>query len=385
MMKRSGFALMVLLLAQAGCDPVPVQYPPGTYPYPSNISSRPPASIPSPGLSNNPSQAQIDKERRWANAADSASKAAYLGGLLGGPFGALSGPGMGALGFLYGWATADEQIAKENALAQAQYLTEAKKDQELEAALEQELERQRALEAQLANVLTTGTPPAPQPPAPVGQTQPRISPSNPPVSQPRGNPSLASLNKPVAPTPPSSPFKNVDVRDTNGDGIPDLWIYYNPQNPGEIIRQEEATNGDGRVDTWSYFKDGKLVRRDVDTKGQGRPNTVFYYDGDKLAREEHDDTGQGRINYRAIYEGGRLARVEKDINGHGRPDLWVYYDTMKEGETVTKEERDLNGDGSVDLWTYYENGRLVRRDVSAVGLELLSKSDQIPVSTAELK
>ena len=378
MKSRSVLMALALVATLIACDPVPVQYPPGTYPYPSNTSSKPPANTSNPGLFNNPSQAQIDKERRWANAADTANKAAFLGGILGGPFGGVASMGMGALGFLYGWTTADEQLEKENALAQAQYQTEAKKDQQLEAAIEQELERQRALEGQVANVLTTKTQPASPQLAPIGQTQP-------PVSQPKGNPSLTALNKPVAPLPPSSPFKNVDVRDTSGDGVPDIWIYYDPQKPGEIIRQEEATKGDGRVDTWSYFKDGKLIRRDVDTKQQGRPDTVYYYDGDKLAREEHDETGQGRITYRAIYEGGRLAKVEKDLNGQGRPDLWVYYDTAKEIETVIKEERDLNGDGLVDLWTYYENGRLVRRDVSAVGLELLSKSEQIPVSTAELR
>jgi hypothetical protein len=65
--------------------------------------------------------------------------------------------------------------------------------------------------------------------------------------------------------------------------------------------------------------------------------------------------------------------------------LWVYYDTAKEGEVVSKEERDLNGDGVADLWSYYENGRLVRRDVSAIGLELLSKQEQIPVTVADPK
>ena len=65
--------------------------------------------------------------------------------------------------------------------------------------------------------------------------------------------------------------------------------------------------------------------------------------------------------------------------------LWVYYDTAKEGEVIIKEERDLNGDGVADLWSYYENGRLVRRDVSAIGLELLSKQEQIPATAADLK
>ncbi len=49
---------------------------------------------------------------------------------------------------------------------------------------------------------------------------------------------------------------------------------------------------------------------------------------------------------------------------------------------MLKEERDLNGDGAVDVWTYYENGRLVRRDVSAAGLEILSKQDQLPAAPA---
>jgi hypothetical protein len=205
------------------------------------------------------------------------------------------------------------------------------------------------------------------------------------TNKPRENTTLASLGKPPAPAAPSSPFRNVEVRDTNGDGVPDLWIYYNPLKPGEIVRQEEATKGDGRVDTWSYFKDGKLVRREVDTTGQGKPDKVFYYDNDKIAREERDETGQGRMTYRAIYENGKLSKVEKDTLGNGRTDTWIYYDTTRDDEVIVREERDLNGDGAADLWTYYENGRIVRRDVSAAGLELLYKQEQIPAPTAELK
>ena len=90
------------------------------------------------------------------------------------------------------------------------------------------------------------------------------------------------------------------------------------------------------------------------------------------------------MTYRATYQDGRIAKVEKDTSGSGRPDLWIYYDTSKDGEIVVKEERDLNGDGVADLWTYFENGRLVRRDVSAVGLEILSKKEQLPAPATEL-
>jgi hypothetical protein len=376
-----------LLLAVVGCDPVPVQYPPGTYPYPSNSSSQPTSNTSNPGLSNNPAQSQIDKERRWAHAADTAQKAAFIGGLFGGPYGAPASMGLGALGFLYGMITADAQIAEENAQAQAQYRTEATKDQQLEAAIEQELEKQRALENKISTTSTSssGSAPATRPGIQPNQTQPPVRQDVLQQNKQPENVTVASLGKPVAPPPPPSPFKNVEIRDTNGDGIPDLWIYYNPQKPGEIVRQEEATKGNGNVDTWSYFKDGKLVRREVDSKGQGRADNFFYYDNEKIVREEHDETGQGRITYRAFYQSGRIAKVEKDTTNNGRPDLWIYYDTTRDGEVMTKEERDLNGDGIVDLWTYFENGRMVRRDLSAVGLELLTQQEKLPVPTADIK
>jgi hypothetical protein len=57
----------------------------------------------------------------------------------------------------------------------------------------------------------------------------------------------------------------------------------------------------------------------------------------------------------------------------GKIDQWIYFDSSKDGEIVLKEERDINGDGMADLWAYHEDGRLVRRDVNAVGAELLSK------------
>jgi hypothetical protein len=132
------------------------------------------------------------------------------------------------------------------------------------------------------------------------------------------------------------------------------------------------------VDTWSYFKEGKLIRREVDTRQAGRPDRVYFYNGDQIAREERDETGQGMITYRASYENGRLAKIEKDSAGSGRTDLWTYYDTASDGEIVLREERDLNGDGHPDIWSHFENGRLARRDVSAVGLQILSRKEQLP-------
>jgi hypothetical protein len=285
---------------------------------------------------------------------------------------------MGLLGFIYGMVTADSRIAEENAQAQARYQKETDKDRVLETAIEEEIARQRGLENQIA--VNNGQPNSPQPSVvaiPVSQPAAPVQTPQPPV-QAATKPQPTVVARVSNPTPaPQSPFRNVEVKDTNGDGIPDLWIYYNPQKPGEIVRQEEATKGDGRVDSWSYFRNGQLVRRDIDSKGQGQPDTVFYYENDKLIREERDETGQGRLTYRATYQDGRIAKVEKDTAGQGRTDLWIYYDTTKDGEVVIKEERDLNNDGVPDLWSFFDNGRLVRRDVSAIGLEILSKQDQI--------
>ena len=278
-----------------------------------------------------------------------------MGGSIGGPYGA--GGGL-IIGLITGLITADSHYGQIN----NQIYTEQKKDQQLEAAIEQELAHQRDLENQVASATTTpaggesaiqpvsaaGTPSQTQKPLsapPPAETPPRAT-----GSQNKSGENLASLSKPPNNQTAPSPFKNVEIRDINGDGVPDLWIYYNPQKPGEVIRQEESTKGDGRVDTWSYFKDGKMVRREIDTKQIGRPDTIYFYDNDKLVREDRDETGQGSMTYRAIYQNGRLAKVEKDTSASGRADLWIYYDTSADGEIVLKEERDLNGDGIADLW-----------------------------------
>lgn len=358
----------------AGCQATAAtQYPPGSHPvpnYPAGAGQQPSGS----GPAGQQSQPTPRNSRTSQHVMESMAEGARWGGILAGPFahfGALGGMFIGAI---YGMVT----VGQEEERVMAQVNKEAQKDQQLEALIEKELERQRVLEGQ---VLGTATPaPANSPPASQANTGTN-RPSAAPVNQPnRGPIEVASVNKPVSPTAAPAPFKNVEVRDMNGDGVPDLWIYYNPQKPGEIVRQEESTKGDGRVDTWSYFKDGKLQRREVDTRGQGQPTTIYYYNDDKLAREERDEMGQGRMTYRASYNDGRLATVERDTTGRGRPDSWVYYDAAQDGEIILKEERDLNGDGVADIWTYYENGRVVRRDVSAVGLEILAKREQLPNS-----
>jgi hypothetical protein len=347
-----------------------MQYPPGSSGQnPANAANT------SPAASQNP---DISGSQRWQHAWNKAMEGIAMGGSLAGPYGA--GGGL-IIGLITGLVTAESHYGQIN----NQIYTEQKKDQQLEAAIEQELARQRGLENQISKADNSSAGMDPVQPVSNTTTQSQDSAQPSPIKRlPGENTAIASLSKPAVAQPPPSPFKNVEVRDLNGDGVADLWIYYNPRQPGEIIRQEESTKSDGRVDTWSYFKDSKMVRREVDTKQLGRPDTVYFYDNDKIVREERDEAGLGSITYRAIYQNGRLAKLEKDTNGGGRPDLWIYYDASQDGEIVLKEERDLNGDGVADLWTYYENGRLVRRDVSAVGFEILSKKEELPAAVTEL-
>jgi hypothetical protein len=368
MKNPSRFFLLLPLFALCACEPVAVKYPPGSAQYPQPNSG---GSVAAP-----PQAPEISGSQRWQHAWTKAIEGIAMGGAILGPYGA--GGGL-VIGLITGLMTADAHYGHIN----NQIHTEQRKDQQLEAAIEQELARQRELENQLAGVpaqpkpaeMQSGAAKSPPLQATPAQTPP-VGPSN--------QTSVAALTKPAANASAPKPFKNVDVRDVNGDGVPDLWVYYDPQRPNEIIRQEEATQADGRVDTWSYFKDGKMIRREVDTRQSGRPDRVYFYEGDRIAREERDESGQGVMTYRALYDNGRLARVEKDSSGRGRADLWTYYDTGSDGEIIVKEERDLNGDGIPDLWSHFENGRLARRDVSAVGLEILSKTEQLPAPAMEL-
>jgi hypothetical protein len=374
-LRVTAFSLSCFLLS---CGSLPTQGLPGSSSYPSTLSTPASQAANSPPSSVAPS-AQSSGGERAQYVWDRMMEGVAMGGAIGGPYGA--GGGM-IIGLIAGLFTAESHFQQMTARVQA----EQAKDRELEAQIERELGNQRELEAQVGKV-DGGISEPKQSSANVAQAAAKV-PENTQKNGSAGNPeSLASLepqnSQPVVRT---TPFRNVEVRDVNKDGVPDLWIYYNPARPGEIIRQEEDTNGDGRVDTWTIFKDGKLARREVDTKGDGTPNIFYIYDKDVIAREERDEYGDGRRSYRGFYENGRLAKVEKDTNGDGKIDLWIYYDSTSDRNVVLKEEADLNGDGAVDLWTFYAGGKVVRRDVSAKGMEILSKQGKgfsLPVESRE--
>ena len=371
MSSRKILCWLFFIVPLTGCNLASVQHPVGSTPYP------PPIGVASGAQSSGPRSVLQPQASTGSQRSQYAWEKALEGMAIGGAIGGIYGAGGGLLiGFLTGFFTAEIYDDQLN----TQIQSEQTKDKLLEAKIEQELERQRQLETQLLN-----SPASPQQdhaglPAlsPLESTASRVAMND--VSS-----TLASLSKQASPSNSSSPFKNVEMRDINDDGVPDLWIYYSPLKSSEIVRQEEASRLDGRVDTWSHFKDGRLVRREVDSKGKGLADTVYYYENEKIVREERDDNGNGDVSFRALYQNGRRAKIEEDTSSRGKIDRWIYFDLNRDGEIVLKEERDLNGDGVADLWAYYEDGRLVRRDVNGVGAELLSKQDRLPLPAPDTK
>ncbi|MGH7846570.1 MAG: hypothetical protein ACREQW_15565 [Candidatus Binatia bacterium] len=366
-MMRAAPAIL-LLLSILACGPVPVQGPPIAVSYPMNSptsATQSPNPLP-PGMP----AIQPTSGQRGQYVWDKMMEGVMMGGSIGGPYGA--GGGL-IIGLIAGLVTAESHFAQMNARIQ----TEQAKDRELEAQIERELERQRELETQVASVGQASTDVVKKESGSPQQGSQSLQSPRPSREEPSATPGpLASLgNKDNPPLSSNTPFRNVEVRDMNKDGIPDLWIYYNPAKPGEIIRQEEDTNSDGRVDTWTSFRDGKVARREADTNGDVTPDVFFAYEKDMIVREERDEYGEGRPSYRAFYQNARIGRVERDTDRDGRVDQWIYYDTASANDLVLREETDLNADGAIDLWSYYEGGRLVRRDVSATGLEIMAQRE----------
>ncbi len=71
-----------------------------------------------------------------------------------------------------------------------------------------------------------------------------------------------------------TPPPKVASSDTNHDGKPDQWQYY---ENGQITRTEADTNFDGKVDEIGYFSNGKLVKLEKDSDYDGKMDKWVEY------------------------------------------------------------------------------------------------------------
>jgi antitoxin component YwqK of YwqJK toxin-antitoxin module len=109
---------------------------------------------------------------------------------------------------------------------------------------------------------------------------------------------LASLGFAEEQPKANSPVPKVAASDTNKDGKPDQWQYY---ENGQIVRTEADTNYDGKVDHWQTYENGKIVRTEADTNNDGKVDEIGHFTD------------------------GKLTKVEKDSDYDGKMDTWVDY------------------------------------------------------------
>src|SRR5687767_2461253 len=133
---RFGSISCVILLMLLGCEPVAVQYPPGSVQSPYSG-----AGVSNTSPTQHPTQPQVTGAQRWHHAWTKAMEGAFLGLNIGGPFG---GAGGFTLGLLTGLITADSHYGGLN----AQIQSEQEKDRQLEAAIAEELQRQSTLRSE---------------------------------------------------------------------------------------------------------------------------------------------------------------------------------------------------------------------------------------------
>jgi hypothetical protein len=109
--------------------------------------------------------------------------------------------------------------------------------------------------------------------------------------------------------------------DTNRDGKPDVWVYFDPN--GGVRRQERDTRRSGKIDEVSHFRAGVVEKSEHDSNGDGRVDTWQYNDPN-----------------------GDPARVLRDLNGNGKVDQWWSWLPHKKGCATVHS--DHNEDGKAD-------------------------------------
>jgi hypothetical protein len=142
--------------------------------------------------------------------------------------------------------------------------------------------------------------------------------------------------------------------DRNHNGVVDTWTEMNGARP---VRSRIDTNEDGRPDRWEYYDgSGRLLKVGFSRKDDGKPDAwAFAAPDGKVERVEISSTAdEQKIDRWEFYLGDQLVRVEEETNGDGRPDTWETH----EGGVLKTTSFDENGDGRPDRRLTYEDGEL---------------------------
>jgi hypothetical protein len=108
-------------------------------------------------------------------------------------------------------------------------------------------------------------------------------------------------------------------RDRDGDGLTDVWEYYDAKQ--RLAKAGFSLAGDGVVDAWAYRDaHGQIVRIEVSKRRDGMVDRWEHYEKGQLARVEEDTDRNGRVDRWSTYDAGILMDTVSDANGDGRPD-----------------------------------------------------------------
>ena len=167
------------------------------------------------------------------------------------------------------------------------------------------------------------------------------------------------------------------IVDSDADGEPDIWTWYEDRAKRRPIRRQADLNRDGNVDVTTDYIKGKISKEYVDADFDSRIDWVDSYEDGERVKSEVDSNYDTKVDRWKFYDSGVLLRMEEDIDRDGRVDYWEYY---KQG-VLKKSGRDLDGDGKVDQWGA---GEAYLRDPIVSAARIDSKpADPIPAPSPQ--
>jgi len=141
-----------------------------------------------------------------------------------------------------------------------------------------------------------------------------------------------------------------------------LATYYFPSGKSVPVLYEQDTDDDGRPDRWTFYD--RNTRRELweDGGGTGHPDVhiVFAEDGLRVTRIEVDQDADQRAERVFEYGGGRLTSEARDTDGD---DVLDRFERFGPDGRVELREEDLDGDGEIDVRSHYTDGRLSRKEI----------------------
>jgi hypothetical protein len=143
-----------------------------------------------------------------------------------------------------------------------------------------------------------------------------------------GSAALADVTTPgKAPTPAPAPDaappvvdehacdpngKRVDAIDINGDGKPDVWKLYAPNDPAHLLCKRVDLNFDGKTDYFViYDAAGDVVLEMFDLDFDSFIDKKVWKRGGKIVLDELDTDGDGKPDLRTWYRDGKPWRTER--------------------------------------------------------------------------